>query len=99
MNTDRTEDSVFEDGRAVRFFRALTDAAPEAALRALQRAIGDWEFERLKQLTGDSRRYIVWSLEAIAVWRELFADAARLLLASPFVSSLITMGRRSWLAF
>lgn len=72
---------LFEDGRAVRFFRALTDAAPEAALRALQRAIGDWELERLKQLTGDSRRYVVWSLEAIAVWRELFADAARLLLA------------------
>jgi hypothetical protein len=71
----------FEDGRAVRFFRALTDAAPEAALRALQRAIGDWDAERLKQLKGDPRRYIVWSLEAIAVWRELFADAARLLLA------------------
>ncbi len=75
------EFDFFANGRAALFFRALTDAAPEAALRALQRAIGEWDLERLKELNGDPRRYIVWSLEAIAVWRELFADAARLLLA------------------
>jgi len=72
--------SFFEDGRAVRFFRALTDAAPQAALRTLQRTIGTWDVEQLLAFEGDQRRYVVWSLEAIAVWRDLFQDAARLLL-------------------
>ena len=70
----------FEDGRAVRFFRALTDAAPNAALRTLQRTIGTWNVEQLRAFSGDQRRYVVWSLEAIAVWRESFQEAARLLL-------------------
>lgn len=72
--------SVFEDGRVVRFFRALTDAAPQAALRTLQRTVGTWDVEQLRAFEGDQRRYVVWSLEAIAVWRDLFQDAARLLL-------------------
>jgi hypothetical protein len=70
----------FVDGRAARFFRALTDAAPQAALRNLQRMIGEMDVEQLLAFGGDQRRQVVWSLEAIAVWRELFADAARLLL-------------------
>lgn len=70
----------FVDGRAARFFRALTDAAPKAALRTLQRTIGTWDVEQLLKFDGDERREAVWALEAIAVWRELFPDAARLLL-------------------
>lgn len=70
----------FEDGRAVRFFRALTDAAPNAALQTLQRTVGTWTVEQLRAFTGDQRRYVVWSLEAIAVWDESFQEAARLLL-------------------
>jgi len=70
----------FEDGRASRFFRALTEAAPDQALRTLQRTFAAWDVERLLSLDGDVRRQIVWSLEAIAVWRDLFQGAARLLL-------------------
>lgn len=72
--------SFFVDGRAARFFRALTDAAPKAALRVLQRTIGTWDVEQLLKFEGDERRQAVWALEAIAIWRELFPDAARLLL-------------------
>jgi hypothetical protein len=70
----------FEDGRVTRFFRALTDAAPQAALRTLQRTIGRMDVDQLRKFEGDPRRQVVWSLEAIAIWRDHFAEAARLLL-------------------
>lgn len=71
--------TFFEDRRAPRFFLALTDAAPEAALRCLQRTIGTWDVGQLLKFE-EGRREVVWSLERIAVWRELFSGAARLLL-------------------
>lgn len=74
------DQGFFVDGRAATFFRALTDAAPKAALRMLQHTIGTWDVEQLLKFDGDARRQAVWALEAIAVWRELFPDAARLLL-------------------
>ena len=62
-----------------RFFLALTEANPSSALRCLMRTIGTWDREALLEFR-DGRRSIVWALEKIAVWRELFTDAARLLL-------------------
>jgi len=62
-----------------RFFRALSEAHPRAALECLKRTIGTWDRERLLHFK-DGRRYVVWALQGIAVWRELFPDAARLLL-------------------
>ena len=62
-----------------RFFLALTEANPKSALRCLMRTIGTWDREALLEFR-DGRRSIVWALEKIAVWRELFTDAARLLL-------------------
>ena len=62
------------------FFLALTEANPKSALRCLMRTIGTWDRETLLQFTG-GRRNVVWSLEKIAMWKDLFADAARLLLA------------------
>jgi len=79
-------DGPFRDGAYLntrmgsRFFSALTEADPKAALRCLMRTLGTWDKETLLQFTG-GRRDIIWALEKIAVWRELFADAARLLLA------------------
>jgi hypothetical protein len=76
----------FADGRLLKtesgaeFFLHLTEAAPEIALRRLNRAIGHWRKEDLLDFT-EGRQYIVWSLERIAVWSELFQDAARLLLS------------------
>ena len=63
-----------------RFFLALTNADPASALKCLKATVGKWDRKTLLQLT-DSRRNIVYALEKIAFWRDLFTDAARLLLA------------------
>ena len=63
-----------------RFFLALTEANPKSALRCLMRTIGTWDGETLFQFTV-GRRNVIWALEKIAMWKDLFADAARLLLA------------------
>ena len=79
-------DGPFRDGDYLntrlgsRFFSALTEADPKAALKCLMRTLGTWDKETLLQFTG-GRRDVIWALEKIAVWRDLFADAARLLLA------------------
>ncbi len=62
-----------------RFFLALTEADPESALKCLMRTIATWDKETLLKFT-DGRRSVVWALEKIAMWRNLFPDAARLLL-------------------
>ncbi len=61
------------------FFLALTEADPESALECLKQTIGKSDRETLLRFTG--RRNVVWALEKIAIWRKLFPDAARLLLA------------------
>ena len=63
-----------------RFFLALTEASPKSALRCLMRTIGTWDQETLLHFT-EGRRNVIWALEKIAIWEDLFADAARLLLA------------------
>ena len=63
-----------------RFFSILTEAAPEFALRCLMNTIGDWDRVTLLHFT-EGRREVVLALEKIAMWEDLFADAARLLLA------------------
>ena len=62
------------------FFFALTKADPESALSCLMRTLGTWDRDTLLNFTA-GRRYIVGALRKIAMQRELFADAARLLLA------------------
>ena len=61
------------------FFSALTEADPISALECLKQTIGKCDSETLLRFT--SRRNVVWALEKIAIWRKLFPDAARLLLA------------------
>jgi hypothetical protein len=63
-----------------KFFLALTEADPESALGFLKRTVGAWSKEKLLQFT-NGRREVVWALEMIAMWRELFPDVAKLLLA------------------
>jgi len=62
------------------FFLALTEADPRSALRTLERTIGTWSRQQFLEFT-TGRREVVWALEKIAVWKDLFANAARLLLA------------------
>lgn len=74
------DDEYLKTRLGSRFFKALAEADPTSALRCLMRTIGTWDREELLELR-DGRRSVVWALEKIAVWRELFADASRLLLA------------------
>ena len=74
------DDEYLKTRLGSRFFSALTEADPKAALRCLMRTLGTWDKETLLQFTG-GRRDVIWALQKIAVWRDLFADAARLLLA------------------
>lgn len=61
-------------------FLKLAEADPASALQCLKATIGTWTKEDLQQFT-TGRRQIVNALEGIAMWKELFSDAARLLLA------------------
>ena len=63
-----------------RFFLALTEADPKSALKCLMRTIGICDKEDLLQFT-IGRRDVIWALEKIAMNRDLFVDAAQLLLA------------------
>ena len=61
------------------FFRYLAGSEPKSALRCLQNTVGTWTRDELLGFT-DGRRDVVWALESIAVWGELFVDAANILL-------------------
>ena len=63
-----------------RFFLALTEADPVAAIRAAERVLGNKSREELLQFR-DGRRSIVEALTRMTVWKELFQPAARVLLA------------------
>ena len=60
-------------------FSALAKVVPEAAVRALERIILPLDVDALLTLT-TGRREIMWTLERLAAYRELFPEAARLIL-------------------
>ena len=62
------------------FFLKLAEADAESALACLKRTIGVQNKEQLLQFS-TGRREVVWALERIAMWKNLFPDAARLLLS------------------
>ena len=66
--------------RGGRFFLALTEAEPVSAVRAAERVLNNKSRQELLQFRG-GRRAMVEALTRMAVWRELFQPAARLLLA------------------
>ena len=74
------DDEYLKTRLGSRFFLALTEADPESALKCLMQTVGPWDKETLLDFT-DGRRSVIWALEKIAMWRKLFPDAARLLLA------------------
>lgn len=81
-----SKQGIFADGSLLKtvngsqLFLRLTEADPGSAIHCLKRTMGTWNKEQLLEFRA-GRRQIVWALERIAVWRELFPDAARLLLA------------------
>ena len=72
--------NYLQTGLGSRFFLALSEADPESVLRCLEKTVRTWDREPLLRFTV-GRGDIVWALEKIAMHRNLFADAARLLLA------------------
>ncbi len=57
---------------------SLAETTPKPTLRALQRIIGSKTESQLVTLR-ESRQYLVWALERLAVWEDCFTDAAELL--------------------
>ena len=74
------DDEVLKTWLGSRFFLALAEASPKSALKCLMRIMKTWNKEDFLHFT-EGRREVVWALEKIAMWEDLFADAARLLLA------------------
>lgn len=74
------DDEYLKTRLGSRFFLALAEADPKSALRCLMRTMGTWDRNALFHFT-TGRRDVVWALEKIAMQRDLFVDAARLLLA------------------
>ncbi len=72
--------NYFQTHLGGRFFLALTEANSESALKCLKQTIGKYNQETLLQFTA-GRREVIWALEKIAFQKNLFTDAARLLLA------------------
>jgi hypothetical protein len=76
---------LFDDGTLLKsdlggdFFLSLVEVDPESAVSCLERTVGTWSFETLASFT-HGRRQVVNALERIAIWRELFTPAARILL-------------------
>lgn len=69
----------FKSTRGAFFFRKLALASPDEGLRCLERTIETCTIEQLLDFK-EGRREVVWSLEHMALYRELFQSAARLLL-------------------
>ncbi len=79
-----TRGAFFKDGLlktelGANFFLSLAEADTEAALEFLEATIGKQSREELLQFDAGRQR-VVWALEKIAVERDLFQRAARLLL-------------------
>lgn len=72
-------EDLFKSTLGAKFFLALAQASPSAALTRLKATIGNWSKDDLLQFT-TGRREVIYALERIAVWREHFPAAARLLL-------------------
>ncbi len=73
-----SEPSFLESEAGTRFLSYLAEADPSETLALLEATYGKWSIDKLRSWeTG--RQNIVWALEKIAVWKETFPRAARLL--------------------
>lgn len=70
---------TFKSTRGAFFLKALALASPDEGLRCLERTIGPCTKDQLLEFK-EGRREVIYSLEHMAMYRELFQSAARLLL-------------------
>lgn len=75
------EDAVFYSPVGSRLFLRFTEASAEDALDAANRFLESKSTEELREFSGRGRRNMVWALQRMAVWENLFEDAAYHLLA------------------
>jgi len=79
------ETGIFSDGTFLdtefgsNFFLKLTESDSESALNCLERTISKWSGDKLLNFK-IGRRNIVWALERIVMWKDLFQRATKLLL-------------------
>lgn len=62
-----------------RMIAALAETCPKQTLRCLRRTIGEMDNAALRKVT-ESRQWLIWALEKLAVWEDCFTNAAELLL-------------------
>ena len=74
-----SEQGFLKSEEGMRFLRYLSEADPSRTLALLERTIKTWSHEELHAWT-TGRQDIVWALEKIAVWDELFVRAAHVLI-------------------
>jgi hypothetical protein len=67
-------------GDSGRIVEVLAETNPSAVLKCLEHTVGEMDIASLRKLE-QPRQLIVWALEKIAVWKEHFLAAARLLRA------------------
>ena len=72
-------DDYLKTSLGARFFLALTEGNPEAALQFLTNTLGNSSKDELLQFT-TGRREVVWALQRIVVWKNIFVEGAGLLL-------------------
>jgi len=63
-----------------RLFRALVEVNPQATIEALWIALSRKSREDLLKVEDDVRRNLVWALEKLCWWRDIFEKGAKLLL-------------------
>ena len=72
------ERAFLESELGTRLLSYLAEADPPATLHLLEETFGQWSLDELRAWT-TGRQDIVWALEKIAVWRDLFPRAAAVL--------------------
>lgn len=61
------------------FFLALSEANPKKSIICLKKIMKEWDLKKTSEFI-DGRRQVIIALERIAIHKELFSEAARLLL-------------------
>lgn len=73
-------DQGFPDDQATgQMLLALAESSPKPTLKCLQRVLGSMDMGELLEIR-QARQYLVWTLERLAVWDDLFTGSAELLL-------------------
>ena len=72
---------VLSSDEGSRLFRSLVEVNPLAGAQALYKAFGARTTEELKSVAGTVRRNLIWALEKMCFWADIFPVAAPVLLA------------------